>query len=78
LICPPGEPEPGRLLVKEEAEPGPYGYRPRERPIDMYLDYGAINLDKPSGPTSHEVTRWVRTILGFPGRVGHCGTLEAG
>jgi H/ACA ribonucleoprotein complex subunit 4 len=34
-----------------------------------------INLDKPSGPTSHEVASWVKRILRI-GRVGHSGTLD--
>jgi len=65
------------LVVLKEAEPGPHGYSPEERPLSLYLSYGLIPLDKPSGPTSHQVTRWVRRITGFPGRIGHCGTLEA-
>ena len=64
------------LIVKSEVEPLPYGFPPRERPIQIYLKYGIINLDKPRGPTSHTVTKWVREILGFKGKVGHSGTLE--
>jgi len=33
-------------------------------------------LDKPPGPSSHEVTAWVRKILGVK-KAGHGGTLEA-
>jgi len=36
---------------------------------------GMINLDKPSGPTSHQVVAWVRDILNAK-RVGHGGTLD--
>jgi tRNA U55 pseudouridine synthase TruB len=25
-----------------------------------YIKYGTINLDKPAGPTSHEVAAWVK------------------
>jgi len=32
-------------------------------------------LDKPAGPSSHEVVAWVRRSLGER-RVGHCGTLD--
>jgi H/ACA ribonucleoprotein complex subunit 4 len=35
-----------------------------------------INLDKPSGPSSHEVTAWVKRILRL-GHAGHGGTLES-
>ncbi len=64
------------LIVKSIAEPGPYGYRPRERPLLFYLDHGIINLDKPRGPTSHTVTKLVKRILEYPGKIGHCGTLD--
>ncbi len=64
------------LIVKSLAEPGPYGYRPYERPILFYLDHGIINLDKPRGPTSHTVTKLVKRILEYPGKIGHCGTLD--
>lgn len=37
---------------------------------------GIIILDKPSGPTSHEVTSWVRKIAGV--KAGHAGTLDPG
>ncbi|MDG6257244.1 MAG: RNA-guided pseudouridylation complex pseudouridine synthase subunit Cbf5 [Methanomicrobiaceae archaeon] len=35
---------------------------------------GVIVLDKPRGPTSHQVTAWVRDMLGAP--AGHSGTLD--
>ncbi len=34
-------------------------------------------LDKPAGPTSHQVDSWVRDILGVE-KVGHVGTLDPG
>jgi H/ACA ribonucleoprotein complex subunit 4 len=34
-----------------------------------------VNLDKPPGPSSHEVTAWVKRIL-KAGRAGHSGTLD--
>lgn len=36
---------------------------------------GILNLDKPRGPTSHEVVERVRTLTGVR-RVGHAGTLD--
>ncbi|RLG40097.1 MAG: hypothetical protein DRO05_07180 [Thermoproteota archaeon] len=63
------------IIIKQECEPGPYGFEPRDRPLDMYLDHGIINLDKPRGPTSHAVTQKIRRILRFPGKIGHSGTL---
>lgn len=65
------------LLVKAEEETDPrYGCRPEERPLKDYVRLGMINLDKTAGPSSHEVTAWVKRILGLS-RAGHGGTLEA-
>lgn len=65
------------LMVKAEDKTDPqYGCKPEERPAEQYIRYGIINLDKPPGPTSHEVAAWVKRILGVRG-VGHGGTLEA-
>src|SRR6476620_7013659 len=36
---------------------------------------GAILLDKPSGPTSHDIVDAIRRELGIK-KVGHCGTLD--
>lgn len=36
---------------------------------------GFIIIDKPKGPTSHQVDHWVRQILGVT-KVGHVGTLD--
>jgi len=63
------------LIVKRDCEPGPHGFEPEKRPIEIYIDHGIINLDKPQGPTSHAVTQKIRDILKFPGKVGHSGTL---
>lgn len=64
------------VVIKNASEPGPYGYRPHERPIHFHLDHGIVILDKPKGPSSHEVTETVKRILEYPGKVGHCGTLD--
>jgi H/ACA ribonucleoprotein complex subunit 4 len=66
-----------RLLVKAEDKTNPeYGNKPAERQAKEYIRYGVINLDKPAGPTSHEVAAWVKRILNLQ-QVGHGGTLEA-
>src|SRR5277367_2996467 len=36
---------------------------------------GAILIDKPSGPTSHDVVDVIRRKFGIK-KVGHCGTLD--
>lgn len=66
-----------RLLVKsEEKTDMRFGYKPEERPLKEYIRFGVINLDKPAGPSSHEVTAWIKRILSLE-RAGHGGTLEA-
>uniref|UniRef100_A0A7J3UXI4 Probable tRNA pseudouridine synthase B n=1 Tax=Candidatus Methanosuratincola petrocarbonis (ex Vanwonterghem et al. 2016) TaxID=1867261 RepID=A0A7J3UXI4_9CREN len=66
----------GEFLVKAEEPSGPsHGWAPRERPIDEYLATGVINLDKPPGPSSHEVVAWVKRLLSL-NRAGHGGTLD--
>lgn len=65
------------IVVKAKDKTNPrYGHKPEERPIKDYVRFGVINLDKPAGPSSHEVTAWVKRILSL-GRAGHGGTLEA-
>jgi tRNA pseudouridine55 synthase len=39
------------------------------------LDNGFLLLDKPPGPTSHDLVLWTRRVL-RQRRVGHCGTLD--
>ncbi len=70
----PGE-QKRELLVKFDCKPGPYGKDPYSRSVPELLDMGVINMDKPYGPTSHEVTAWVKNILHIK-RAGHSGTLD--
>jgi H/ACA ribonucleoprotein complex subunit 4 len=64
------------LLTKAEDHTDPkYGCKPSERPAKQYIKFGTINLDKPAGPTSHEVAAWVKKILKV-GVIGHGGTLD--
>ncbi|WP_414469310.1 RNA-guided pseudouridylation complex pseudouridine synthase subunit Cbf5 [Methanobacterium sp. ACI-7] len=64
------------VLIKSEGETNPeYGSFPDERPIEDHINQGIINLDKPSGPTSHEVDSWVKRILNAE-KTGHGGTLD--
>ncbi|MEB3859731.1 MAG: tRNA pseudouridine synthase A [Desulfurococcales archaeon] len=60
--------------IDEPTDPQ-YGFLPSERPIEVYIRNGVINLDKPPGPTSHEVVAWVKRMLKVE-RAGHGGTLE--
>ena len=65
-----------KLFIKSKSTTdSSFGFKPQERPIEEYIDNGVINLDKPSGPTSHEIDSWVRRILKSE-KTGHGGTLD--
>lgn len=65
-------------LVKAHDTTDPeYGCDPFKRPIQEHIRLGMINLDKPRGPTSHEVVAWVKLLLHLQ-RAGHGGTLDPG
>lgn len=64
------------MLIREEAETSwDYGYDPYKRPIEELIKYGVVVIDKPRGPTSHEVSTWVKKILNLE-KAGHGGTLD--
>ncbi|MCK4432554.1 MAG: RNA-guided pseudouridylation complex pseudouridine synthase subunit Cbf5 [Methanomicrobia archaeon] len=52
-----------------------YGKPPEERTVEELIEKGLIVLDKPSGPTAHEVVAWVKKILNIK-KAGHSGTLD--
>jgi H/ACA ribonucleoprotein complex subunit 4 len=63
------------IIVKSEEETDPrYGCLPMERPFKDQLRFGVMNIDKPPGPTSHEVVAWVKRLL-LLDKAGHGGTL---
>jgi len=65
-----------KRLIKVQAKTNPnYGKSPNERSIKELLGCSMINLDKPSGPTSHQVDAWLKEILEVD-KVGHGGTLD--
>lgn len=65
-----------KFLTKTEAETDPsFGTKPEERGYKDLIRFGVINLDKPPGPSSHEVAAWTRRILEVK-QAGHGGTLE--
>ena len=63
------------LIKNEDTTDANYGQVPNQRPIEELIHSGIINLNKPSGPTSHEVTSWVKKILHI-NKAGHSGTLD--
>jgi len=65
-----------KRLIKVSAKTNPnYGKSPGEMGVNELLNKGFINLDKPSGPTSHQVVSWVKEILEND-KAGHGGTLD--
>lgn len=63
------------VVLDEEPTDPSHGFGPRSRPVPSLLEYGLIPLDKPRGPTSHEVVAWTRKLLGVE-KAGHSGTLD--
>jgi len=64
-------------IINDDVTNNRYGHYPDNRPLEVLLDNGIILLDKPSGPTSHEVVAWTKRILGIS-KAGHSGTLDPG
>ena len=64
------------MIIREKSETSAdFGSSPNNRPIDQVLKFGIINLDKPSGFTSSQVSGWVKQIL-HAKKTGHSGTLD--
>ena len=65
-----------KTLIKAETSTlSKFGTVPGERAVEALLNSGTVILDKPSGPTSHQVSAWVKDILGVL-KAGHGGTLD--
>lgn len=64
------------ILIKKEGKTSQeFGCSPEERSIETLINYGILNTNKPSGPTSHQVSEYVQNILDIK-KAGHSGTLE--
>jgi tRNA pseudouridine55 synthase len=48
---------------------------PEDRSVGDLAAFGVVNLDKPAGPSAHQVAGWVRDVLGVD-RAAHSGTLD--
>jgi len=65
-----------KRLIKVKAKTNEnFGKKPSEYTIDDLLKNGIIIIDKPKGPTSHQVDSWIRKILNIE-KLGHSGTLD--
>ena len=64
-----------RIQLGDKSKPSNHGIDPENLTIEQRLASGFILLDKPPGPTSHQIASWVRDLLGLE-RLGHGGTLD--
>ncbi|MFB6191041.1 MAG: RNA-guided pseudouridylation complex pseudouridine synthase subunit Cbf5 [Candidatus Nanohaloarchaea archaeon] len=65
-----------RWYTREESEPSEeYGARPENREIEELIDQGLLLVDKPFGPTSNQVSGWIKEELDLK-KAGHFGTLD--
>src|SRR5437867_9944514 len=63
------------LVVLHEVPDSKHGKAPEDRSITERIRLGVAIVDKPAGPTSHQVSAWVRDMFGVP-KAGHSGTLD--
>jgi len=63
------------LVRSHEASLTIYGKYPGARSTGELMHNGLLLLDKPQGPTSHQVDNWVKALTGV-GKCSHGGTLE--
>jgi len=64
------------ILTRKKAKTDlKFGCKPDERPAELLIDFGVVNINKPKGPTSHQVSSYVQKILGIK-KGGHSGTLD--
>ncbi len=65
-----------KTITKKKAETNKKcGSKPEERTTKEIIEYGVVNIDKPSGPSSHQVSDYVQKILNI-NKAGHSGTLD--
>ena len=64
------------ILLKKEAQTSDkFGFYPENRTVEELMQFGVINIDKPAGPTSHQVSAYLQKILNLD-KAGHSGTLD--
>ncbi len=65
-----------KVVLKRESETNScLGCDPEKRAVRELIRYGVINLNKPSGPTSHQAVDYIKKILNLK-KAGHSGTLD--
>jgi len=63
------------VVLRDETTSPECGKRPFERSLSERLKFGIVNINKPQGPSSHQVSANVKQILGVS-KAGHSGTLD--
>lgn len=64
------------ILLKVDAKTSDeFGLNPIKTPTDKLISSGVININKPQGPTSHQVSDYIKKILNIS-KAGHSGTLD--
>ncbi|MCD6482701.1 MAG: RNA-guided pseudouridylation complex pseudouridine synthase subunit Cbf5 [Candidatus Aenigmarchaeota archaeon] len=66
-----------KWLIKypdEETNPN-FGKEPEKRAIEELLETGMVIVDKHLGPTSHQITYWIKDMFNLK-KAGHTGTLD--
>ncbi|MCK5139696.1 MAG: RNA-guided pseudouridylation complex pseudouridine synthase subunit Cbf5 [Nanoarchaeota archaeon] len=66
------------IIIKKESITDPnLGDNPEKRKVEELIQLGIVNIDKPKGPTSHQVSDYAQRILNIK-KAGHSGTLDPG
>ncbi|MBM3229339.1 RNA-guided pseudouridylation complex pseudouridine synthase subunit Cbf5 [Candidatus Parvarchaeota archaeon] len=64
------------MITKPHQQTDPaFGKPPQQRSVEQLLECGIVYVDKPCGHSSHEISAYVKKILGA-GKAGHPGTLD--
>lgn len=75
--CLPFEARVYSVLVKGDVVEPVLGVFPHERSVAQLLESGIVVINKPSGPTSHQASDYLKRVLGLK-KAGHSGTLDPG
>ncbi|MBI5355231.1 MAG: RNA-guided pseudouridylation complex pseudouridine synthase subunit Cbf5 [Candidatus Aenigmarchaeota archaeon] len=63
------------FFVKSDEISGDHGIFPESRSAETHIKNGVVIIDKTAGPTSHQISAWVRDMLSLS-KTGHSGTLD--
>ena len=63
-----------KIITRKKAV-GKLGVKPEKRDTETFIKNSIVNIDKPAGPTSHNVSAYVQQIFGMK-KAGHSGTLD--